>query len=378
MRQTFLTRVPGLPRISDPPTQTRGLHLRWAHHQAIANGSSKSKEHKRRRLSPKDLAPRKLVLYADKSIVVLDKPNGLVSQPSPTTSDADQTAVAFKNIESVLSLPEPLRTVHRLDKPTTGAFLLARTAAVARELSLQFLRRETVQKTYLALACGDASAFPRTRGVIESTWESVDGRVRVAPWTDADAGAEGRDPSVKKAVTEYQLVATSAVAPLSLVRLRLITGYKAQIRAQLAQVLGAPILSDTTFGTAKHVKEIQRSLGDFRIMPCLYLHSSRLSFTRYRPTGPRKEFRFGIGAPLPQAFRAVCDAAGIPLERDDLDGGVWVDGVKVRGRDAVDPEEVPATPAQSRELVQAQAQVAATSPEDTIGQLGGMWYGPGV
>ncbi|KAI0668978.1 pseudouridine synthase [Trametes maxima] len=375
MRQTFLTRAPGFPRISDAVAQTGSLRFRWVHREASPKGdSTAAKEHKRRRLSPKDLAPRKLVLYADKSIVVLDKPNGLVSQPSPTNSDADQTSVAFKNIESALSLPEPLRTVHRLDKPTTGTFLLARTAAVARELSLQFARRDTVRKTYLALVCGDASAFPRKRGVIESTWDIADGRVSVAPWKDA----EGQDPnaSTKKAVTEYQLVATSAVAPLSLVRLGLVTGYKAQIRAQLAQVLGAPILSDTTFGTSKHVKEVQRALGDFKITPCLYLHSSRISFTRYRPTGPRKEFRFGIGAPLPQAFRAVCDAAEISLDRDDLDGGVWVDGVKVRGSDAVKPEEM--VPAQSRDLAvrgQAQAQVEATLPEDTIEQLGGVWYG---
>lgn len=46
-----------------------------------------------------------------------------------------------------------------------------------------------------------------------------------------------------------------------------------------------------------------------------------------------------VGAPLPLSFVNVCEQAGIPLERDDLLGGVWVDGEKALGPDAAPSSE---------------------------------------
>ena len=47
-----------------------------------------------------------------------------------------------------------------------------------------------------------------------------------------------------------------------------------------------------------------------------------------------------VGAPLPPPFINVCEQAGIPLERDDLLGGVWMDGKKALGPDAAPDNDV--------------------------------------
>jgi hypothetical protein len=53
------------------------------------------------------------------------------------------------------------------------------------------------------------------------------------------------------------------------------------------------------------------------------------SFQRYRKTGPRKRFRFGISAPLPPDFVKICQDLDLPIERHELEGGLFVDGVAV-------------------------------------------------
>ena len=47
-----------------------------------------------------------------------------------------------------------------------------------------------------------------------------------------------------------------------------------------------------------------------------------------------------VGAPLPPSFIGVCEQAGIPVERDNLLGGVWMDGKKALGSDAAPDDDV--------------------------------------
>lgn len=72
---------------------------------------------------------------------------------------------------------------------------------------------------------------------------------------------------------------------------------------------------------------------------------------RYRPS----RFRLTVGAPLPAAFVDVCKQAGVPLDYDDVAGGVWADEQKIRGPDIVLPDE---------------------SMQDAVRQLKGVWLGP--
>ncbi|KAI8992778.1 pseudouridine synthase [Trametes punicea] len=319
------------------------------------------------------LHPKNLVIYADKGIVVLNKPNGLPAQShQPLESSArggDPFATVLRNVQNALSIQDDLRPVHRLDKPTTGVLVLARSARMAQELSAQIARRKTVKKTYLALVCGSASDFPAVKGSIKTFLECINGQVNVQGTANPlpPRGDEYGENWIKHGVTEYEVLASSPKVPLSLVRLNLITGCKHQIRVQLAQLFGTPVLSDSLYGSVEKDEPLKTLLGS-RYTPCLYLHSSRFSFIRYRPRGYKKEFRFTVGAPLNPAFLDVCNAAHIPIGLDALKGGVWVDETKVRGPGAVKERTIhPDKDAANGE---------EASLMDTIAELDGVWYGP--
>jgi len=64
------------------------------------------------------------------------------------------------------------------------------------------------------------------------------------------------------------------------------------------------------------------------------LHMS--SFQRYRQTGLNKRFRLGIRAPLPVDFLKICTDLDIQVERHEAEGGLFVDGVFVKGGEMVD------------------------------------------
>ncbi|KAI0702765.1 pseudouridine synthase [Earliella scabrosa] len=314
------------------------------------------------------LPPETVLLYADRGMVVINKPRGLISQLADPQNkrmgpsvDAEIFSTLLEDLRERLGVQQPLRTIHRLDKHTTGALALACSVETAREYSRQ-LSRGQAQKTYLALVCGDASAFRSKSGVIETKLECRDGRVRIPGVTGVyerefvkpnPTGALRGEDWTKDAVTEYEVVASSSKVPLSLLRLQLLTGVKHQLRVHLAQHLRTPILGDTYYMHPRYrlLREIKKR---FPIPDRLYLHASQFSLLRYHPS----QVRLTIGAPLPEEFVNVCHSAGIPLNLDATMGGVWVDDTQVRGAEIVSPEN-------------RGAQV-----EDVVQQLRGKWYGP--
>ncbi|KAH9886937.1 pseudouridine synthase [Cubamyces lactineus] len=320
------------------------------------------------------LSPKHLIIYADKRIVVLNKPGGLVSQlQNGKKSDKSPGDVllseVLQNIQNALRIEEELKTVHRLDKPTTGAFVLARTKHAAKDLATQIKQRR-VEKSYLALVCGTASDFPAMKGTMVNQLECRDGRVRILQDTGDDfppAEAVGWGEYWKReARSEYEVLATSPKVPLSLVRLQLFTGFKHQLRVQLSQHLRTPILGDAWYGSDDGGSAILRSLG-LKPTPFMHLHSSQFAFTRFNRQLTRKAYKFCIGAPLHGPFVKVCEAAEIPLHVDHLHGGVWINGVKVRGVGAI------------REHAEAAQQVDEEPQEhqlDALGSVQGIWYGP--
>ena len=87
------------------------------------------------------------VIYRDESIVVLDKPSGLLSVPGIGPEKRDCVAVR------VASAVEGARIVHRLDRDTSGVMIMANDKGTHRELSRQFQDRE-IEKTYEAIVYG--------------------------------------------------------------------------------------------------------------------------------------------------------------------------------------------------------------------------------
>ncbi|KAL7412290.1 pseudouridine synthase [Mrakia frigida] len=95
------------------------------------------------------------ILFQDKGIFVIDKPAGLVSQGGIDHARAARGEATiedhFYNLKSRLALtPEQwIRSVHRLDKSTTGPLILATTELKAKDLCAQFAER-SIEKSYIA------------------------------------------------------------------------------------------------------------------------------------------------------------------------------------------------------------------------------------
>ncbi len=186
--------------------------------------------------------PPLTLLHADAHLVAVAKPAGLLSQPD-ATGDAAVPAVAARHVAEAegLAAPPALRLVHRLDRPTSGVMVLARTAAAARDLAAQF-RERTAEKRYLALAEGRLTGLGTCRDAIAKR----DGTPQLV-----DAAA----PDAKPAALTWQALAPAEEAaaadgpPASLLLVQLHTGRPHQIRLQLA-ARGHPVVGDTRYGAA--------------------------------------------------------------------------------------------------------------------------------
>jgi tRNA pseudouridine32 synthase/23S rRNA pseudouridine746 synthase/23S rRNA pseudouridine1911/1915/1917 synthase len=168
------------------------------------------------------------VLYRDAHLLVVHKPAGLLAQ-ADHTGDPD---VLTRSKQELLDDPDPfLGLVHRLDRPTSGLMVLARTSDAARHLSRQF-RERTPEKQYLAWVNGAC------RGV--GTWTDYIAKPDRQPMV---VGPE--HPDGKRAVLDWQALHRTGGRTLLLCTLR--TGRPHQIRLQAAE-RDAPVVGDTRYG----------------------------------------------------------------------------------------------------------------------------------
>mgnify|MGYP005725432125 CR=1 FL=1 len=149
------------------------------------------------------------------------------------TDDPDLLSLGKKYLKEKFAKPGNvfLGLVHRLDRPSAGVMVLARTSKAAERLSAQFRERK-VQKNYVAIVEGEL----RGSGACEDFLLKKEERVAVVG---------ENHPGAQKARLRWR---TSSVADgLSLVQIKLETGRKHQIRVQLANQ-GFPILGDFKYG----------------------------------------------------------------------------------------------------------------------------------
>ncbi len=172
-------------------------------------------------------------LYLDNHLLVVDKPAGQLVQ-GDITGDRDLVTEAKAFLKDTFDKPGNVFVglVHRLDRPTSGVVVLARTSKAAGRLSEQFRGRAT-DKRYLAIL----------DGVLDQAGEAVDGIVK------KDEGGvrvvRADHPKAQRATLRWRTL--SVESRRSLVEVELVTGRKHQIRAQLA-ARGAPVVGDFRYG----------------------------------------------------------------------------------------------------------------------------------
>lgn len=192
--------------------------------------------------SPLELAPENIplvIVHEDESIIVVDKPAGMVVHPAPGHSRGTLVNALLYHCADLAGIGGVERPgiVHRLDKETSGLVVVAKTDPALQSLSQQFQDR-IVKKEYLALVKG---RMKNKRGIIDSPI----GRHKISRKKmslDPDGG--------RAAQTEYEL--TQCFEGFSYLRLFPKTGRTHQIRVHLASI-GHPILGDKLYGGAKSV-----------------------------------------------------------------------------------------------------------------------------
>jgi tRNA pseudouridine32 synthase/23S rRNA pseudouridine746 synthase len=172
------------------------------------------------------------IIHADDSLLVLDKPAGLLSVPG---RGEDKQDCLSRRVQ--LQFPGAL-VVHRLDMATSGLMLFARGLAMQRALGQLFERRE-VHKRYLAVVAGYLAPAPAADG-----WGLIDLPIALdwprRPLRIIDSAAG------KPSLTRWRVVAHDAAADSTRVELEPVTGRSHQLRVHL-QALGHPMLGDRLY-----------------------------------------------------------------------------------------------------------------------------------
>ena len=215
-------------------------------------------------------------LHDDPFVVIYNKAPGMPVQ-ADKTGDTSLLELAEKYAKRTLHL------VHRMDRPVSGAILLAKTKAVMTALTDQFRNRE-IDKDYLAIV---QVMPPEPEGTLVHYLRKNEAK-------NISIAYPEEQPGTDRAELHYRVLGSSE--RFHLLHIQLLTGRHHQIRAQLAAI-GSPIRGDVKYGFKRSNKD--RSIG---------LHAWKLSFDH-----PHSGETLSVVAPLPeevvwQAFAPVLDS----------------------------------------------------------------------
>ncbi len=199
-------------------------------------------------------AAEPVIVHVDPHVIVVDKPAGLVTAPTPESDRGDLLDLLQQRYGEVY-------LVHRIDLPTSGLLVFARTRDANKRLGDAF-KAHDVDREYVAVVVGEVGEQTIDR--------PIDGR---------------------RAVTHVRPL--EALSGATLVSVRLETGRTHQIRIHLAGI-AHPVAGDRTHGG-----ENERSFHVAKRPPRLALHARLLGFT-HPATGERVRFEAPLPAELAQ------------------------------------------------------------------------------
>ena len=214
-------------------------------------------------------------LHDDLFLVIYNKPSGIPVQ-ADKTGDTPLLEIAEKYAKRTLHL------VHRIDRPVSGAVLLAKTKAVMTALTEQFKNRQ-IDKEYLAIV---GVLPPEQEGTLVHFLKKNSTK-------NISVVSAEETPGSERAELKYRVLGSSD--RYHLLQIQLLTGRHHQIRAQLAAI-GCPIRGDVKYGFKRANKN--RSID---------LHAWKLAFEH-----PHSGETLTIEAPLPeepvwQAFKPMLE-----------------------------------------------------------------------
>lgn len=256
------------------------------------------------------------ILHLDESIVVIEKPSGMVSlrhvaeihwpikrrmqQPSADESVLRAVGAATRSKRNLASLPPKLRrqhvrSVHRLDRDTSGLLVFTRSLEAEQHLVRQFAEH-SVDRVYQAVVAGT----PET-GVIRSRLVRDRG--------DGLRGSTSSKTDGKAAATHLEAV--ERLGDYSLIDCRLETGRTHQIRIHLAEQ-GQPVCGDLTYRGPYGGETI----ADESHAPRLALHARLLAFD-HPESGERMQFESALPPDL-ATFTDRLRADGVAISQEQV------------------------------------------------------------
>lgn len=198
-------------------------------------------------------------IYTDDSLLVLNKPSGLLCVPG---RGEDKQDCLSKRVQSIY--PDAL-IVHRLDMATSGLLLMARSPAMQRALGSLFELRE-VSKRYIAVVEGDMRLAMDAQTAAADLWQLIDLPIAV-DWPNRPLRIIEHSHG-KPSQTRWRLLGFDALTGSSRLELAPLTGRSHQLRVHL-QALGHPIRGDMLYAGEAVQANSDR----------LLLHASALGFT---------------------------------------------------------------------------------------------------
>ena len=228
---------------------------------------------------------KKKIIHIDKNFIVLNKPPGIPVQGGSKIKihiDGMLDSLRFGNSERP-------RLVHRLDKHTSGALLIARSRK-ASQLAMNLFQKKLIRKLYWGVVVG----VPKpSKGKIVLNLNKKRTKFGERVVLDKEKG--------KPCQSLYKVLETAGKT-VSLVGLEPLTGRTHQLRVHLKEGLGTSILGDGKYGGAGaylHKKDIKNSLS---------LHCRGLKIPSHGTA------HIYVYAPLPKTFLELCDDFGFQLK----------------------------------------------------------------
>ncbi|MFI1743225.1 RluA family pseudouridine synthase [Thalassobellus sediminis] len=211
------------------------------------------------------------VLFEDNHIIVVNKRAGDIVQ-GDKTGDKPLSDVVKEYIKDKYNKPGNvyLGTVHRLDRPTTGLVIFAKTSKVLPRLNALFVSKD-IQKTYWAIIKNK----PKKDSDTLINW------LKKNPKNNKSTAYTKEIKDSKKAILHYELL--KKLDNYFLIEINLETGRHHQIRSQLSNI-GSPIKGDLKYGFDRSNKDAS-----------IHLHARYIEFIH-----PVKKEPVTITAPLPK------------------------------------------------------------------------------